>query len=353
MTVNRSLARCSIARKPPSGAHSVAARVVALVLALLAAAQLSLASPARADTPVRFGEGLYFKLEKPGVAPSWLYGTIHIGAPCDAFPRQKVIERVRSVRLLMMELVIDPPTTARLRAAAALPENQNLSDFVRRPDFERLAAIYGEAGVPRNRLERFQVWAASNGLVHLARPGGRAVDAELADIARRAARTTVALETVDEQLAFLAHFPPDEQLEMLRYGIEHFAKLPRLLGLMLEVWRAEDGTMLRRISEGRHPDVPTGSALYQAALRRKLTMSAERDRRMTDRAIPELERGGVLIAVGALHLSGDTAIPALLAGRGFSVTREEVGPLELPAQCSQPQQPAAPAPPAPPAATPR
>ena len=74
-------ARPPNAGKQLCGAGRPAARVAALVLFLLAAAQFSIAAPARADTPVRFGEGLYFKLEKPGVAPSWIYGTIHIGAP--------------------------------------------------------------------------------------------------------------------------------------------------------------------------------------------------------------------------------------------------------------------------------
>jgi uncharacterized protein len=301
-------------------------------------------SLAQADTPVRFGEGLYFRLEKPGVPPSWIYGTIHLGAPCEAFPRRKVIERVRTVRLVMKELVLDQLTVARLRAAAALPESQKLSDLVGRADFERLAAIYGEAGVPRSRLERLPVWAASNGLVQLAKPNTRAVDSELADIARRASRTLLALETVDEQLAFLAEFPPDEQLEMLRYGIDNYPKLGKLLALMLEAWRTEDAATVRRMTEGRHPEVPAGRPAYQATLRRKIALSAERDRRMVDRAAPELDRGGVLIAVGAFHLPGDTAMLALLAERGFSVTREAAGPVDLPVQCSQPQQPGGAAP---------
>jgi uncharacterized protein YbaP (TraB family) len=309
-------------------------RRIAAALLLLLAAWAPPAAAQGATETVRYAEGLFWRLEKPGRPPSHVFGTIHMGAPCEVYPREIVADRARNARLVMLELVMDATTVARMRAVARLPGDQRLVDVVGRDTFERLAAIYGAAGVPRTHLDRLPSWAAMNGLLLLAKPGSRAIDAEIVELARRGGRTAVALETVDEQVAFLDSFGPAEQAAAMRYALEHQRSLPRLINLMLQYWRVEDAGAVRRIAEGRHPEVPAGDGDYRAHVARKLELSAERNRRMVERAAPELDRGGVLMAIGALHLPGDDGVLALLASRGFTVVREDQGRVQFPPQCS-------------------
>jgi uncharacterized protein YbaP (TraB family) len=308
-------------------------RIVAALLLLATSSALPAAAQGGSGAP-RYSDGLFWRIEKPGRAPSHVYGTIHLGAPCEAYPREIVADRARNARLVMLELVTDATTVARMRAVARLPDDQRLVDLVGRQTYERLAAVYGAAGVPRTHLDRLPPWAAMSGLLLLAKPGSRAVDAEIIELARRGGRTTVALETVEEQVAFLDSFAPAEQAAAMRYALEHQPSLGRLIDLMLQHWKVEDAGALRRIAEGRHPEIPAGDREYQAHAARKLELSAERNRRMVDRAGPELDRGGVLMAIGALHLPGDDGVLALLAGRGFTIVREDQGRVQFPPQCS-------------------
>jgi uncharacterized protein YbaP (TraB family) len=46
----------------------------------------------------------------------------------------------------------------------------------------------------------------------------------------------------------------------------------------------------------------------------------ERNLRMVERITDRLAEGGVLVAVGALHLPGERGILNLLAGRGYRIS---------------------------------
>ena len=50
------------------------------------------------------------------------------------------------------------------------------------------------------------------------------------------------------------------------------------------------------------------------------TLINARNRRMRDRALPLLNKGGAVVAVGALHLPGDQGLVALFRSAGFKVT---------------------------------
>ena len=67
---------------------------------------------------------------------------------------------------------------------------------------------------------------------------------------------------------------------------------------MAAPWKAGDDTMARNV--GGDP--------------------GDRARRFRDAALPYLEEGGAFIAVGALHLAGDSGLVELIRGAGYTVS---------------------------------
>ena len=53
------------------------------------------------------------------------------------------------------------------------------------------------------------------------------------------------------------------------------------------------------------------------------TVLVDRTSRMRDRALMHLSQGGVFLAVGAMHLPGDTGLVELLRASGYKLTAVE------------------------------
>jgi uncharacterized protein YbaP (TraB family) len=52
-----------------------------------------------------------------------------------------------------------------------------------------------------------------------------------------------------------------------------------------------------------------------------LRFNVERNRTMVQRMAPQLAQGGAFVAIGALHLPGETGLLSLLAAQGYGITR--------------------------------
>src|SRR5262245_15393012 len=83
---------------PPDMAGWLRRRAAALLLLVAA-----IAAPAAAQNAAdkgRFDEGLFWRIERARVPASYIYGTIHLGAPCEIYPGEHVAERARNARMV-------------------------------------------------------------------------------------------------------------------------------------------------------------------------------------------------------------------------------------------------------------
>jgi uncharacterized protein YbaP (TraB family) len=126
------------------------------------------------------------------------------------------------------------------------------------------------------------------------------------------------LETIDEQIAAFGDYSEADQIAMLRLTIEMNPQIDALFAEMKEAYLAGNLDHLHAMTE----------TIYAAQDKRLAQQFDERfiglrNRRMANRMARHVKRGGVFVAIGALHLSGDNGVLHLLEKRGYTVKRVE------------------------------
>jgi uncharacterized protein YbaP (TraB family) len=285
---------------------------------------------ARQAAAMPFGQGRLFRVTKPATEPSYLFGTIHVADPrATAFPAafQEALKGADVVALELAEVdgLLSSAATEKLGAkllgyVVARPAER--ADRILSPaEFGRLADAVSRLGQPRSVLATFKPAILATMLALPACAMSQQadfVDALVARAARSQGTRVVGLETVEEQLATLTSVPPEGQAELLRQALA-------VLDLQEDVYE----TTIRRYVAGeigwllawmRSDDVAPGLKMKPPEAFNRALLD-DRNLRMRDRAIPLLEKGGAVIAVGAAHLPGERGIARLLEGAGYRVER--------------------------------
>jgi uncharacterized protein YbaP (TraB family) len=130
----------------------------------------------------------------------------------------------------------------------------------------------------------------------------------------------VGLETLEQQLSFLEDMPMSYQLSLLDQALVDYKKVDEIHQQMVDAYLAGDLSVLSELSEKQFTDLDAEIRNYFT----DLGITA-RNHRMADTLVPLLHESQVFVAVGALHLAGDTGLVALLRDRGY-----ELSPLPLP-----------------------
>lgn len=288
------------------------ARCLALFLAaLLLAAPL----PARSDA-ARFERGLLWRIERPGIAPSYLFGTLH--ADDDRILAIPPAARRAFTRAsgFALEMVNDEPAIRRYRAAMVTRQPQ-LAATLGAEDFARVAERLGERGVPVEARARFKPWAALLVLLQPPGPSGIILDHLLLQDAEKLGKTITALETIDEQIAVFDGMAEATQIALLRHVLGRQDAIPEAVRALIAAYLAGDLAAMWQADRAAMGDAP-GLAAHNGIFLDRLLY--ERNRRFAERLTPLLRRGGVFAAFGALHLYGDRGVPALLRAQGWRVT---------------------------------
>lgn len=260
--------------------------------------------------------GLLWRITRDGRS-SWLYGTLHVGK---AHWKQlgPVLQGAwRDSDVLALE--IDPADPALASAMAALPSPRTLAVSLR----QRLDRAYRRACMaPEAMAELHPVLQATTLTVMEARWFGMdaSYGAELVLLqhARAQGRSVVALETPAVQLAALV---PASEAEALALLDDHLRQLEdrrarRVLQHLASAWERGDLDTLADPARWCECalDAHDRQQLARLTDQRNVAMAA---------GILAQHRAGrrVFAAVGALHMAGPQALPALLARLGFRVER--------------------------------
>jgi uncharacterized protein YbaP (TraB family) len=274
------------------------------------------------------GKGLLWKIEKPGVEPSFLYGTMHLTDPRVLKLSDAADLAYRNAGTVVIETteVLDPK--ASIKVMAETPElmvfmdDTTLDKIIPRDQLETVRTALSERGISLAAVNRMQPWMLTSMLAvpacELARTkeGTAFLDIKLAEDAKAQGKRIAGLETIRDQLGAMASLPAQFHIDGLIETLALEPELPDIFETMTILYTRGDIGMIFPLMHSVSPD-SSGGANY-AEFEEKMVNA--RNRTMADRAIPLIDRGNAFIAVGALHLPGDQGLISLLRQRGYSIS---------------------------------
>ncbi|HLO95275.1 MAG TPA: TraB/GumN family protein [Burkholderiaceae bacterium] len=269
-----------------------------------------------ADAPER---GLLWQLEKDGRS-AWLYASIHLGRPEWLIPGPRLQAALAASDTLALELDLGDPQVLQALAGPVPGRPALVLPAELQSRMQALARRYCTDLSPYARLHPVlqlgQLVAQSargDGLgAEFGQEMGLMIQAQLRGL------RLAGLETAKLQLQALIPPGRKEALEEVREGLRQLEspEVRRQTRRLAEAWAQGDLGTLERYEQWCDC---VHSAADRAALRRTV---ADRNPGMAEGIARLHDRGQrLLVAVGALHMTGEGSLLEALRARGFTVTQ--------------------------------
>ena len=276
------------------------------------------AFPAWAAPDERFARGLLWRVSKKDVAPSHVFGTIHVADPRLAELPPTVRRAFGGAKSLMLEFMPDAYSKERFLEAALFLDHQTLEQKIGTEDFQRAVEHLQPIGLSREFVNRLKPWGVLLNLRSAAGKDGSPLDVQLFQLARARRIPLLQIEEVEEQIFTFDEFPMESQIALLKHSLTHRDELVALAERTLDAYLTRDLVAIWELREkfrARHPEI----AAHQAVMTKRVVH--DRSVVMAFRMQRELRRGAAFDALGALHLYGDKGVLALLEADGYRATR--------------------------------
>ena len=262
-------------------------------------------------------QGLIYSVQRAGAPPSYLIGTMHSEDARVTGLLDQFVPLIERVEVVALEIVPDAVALLAAGAATLLPADQSLRGLIGDERFQALGDAAEERGLPIQVLDRLKPWAAAVTLGLPQSKSGRFLDMEIYLRALTLERQVVGLETAAEQLAAFDGMDLDVQLSLLDAMIKNSGQVPKQLEELTAVYLQGDLERIDRVARAQYQDMPEAVARWFDK-----RLLHDRNARMLERLAVLLDQGSVLVAVGAMHLAGDSGLVAGLRRLDYRVERQ-------------------------------
>ena len=284
-----------------------------------AALLLALLLPVEAVAAERFAHGILWRVSRDGVAPSYVFGTIHVADPRVLDLPEAVGRALGRSRRLYVETQLGAREEARFFEAEQFDDGRRLEPLIGAEAYAGVAAELRRRNVPDDVIARIKPWAA---LVNLTvQPDDYAsatMDQEIAAIARAHGARVLGLEGIEEQIAVFERIPLETQIALLKHALAHRDELAAMIEPTIQAWMRRDLAGVHAASERvgqRYPEMAEHyRILYRSVVENRTVV-------MAHRLFIPLREGRAFVAVGANHLYGERGLLALIEEQGYRVTR--------------------------------
>lgn len=291
--------------------------------ALLLLALGALAAPARAEPPMW--------VVKDQDSTLYLFGTVHLMDPSVQWRTPRVEKALDDARQLWVEVNVPPDgqlAMAMTLMQRAMSSGPPLSSKLTEKENARLRELLArskEGAALGMVIDRMRPWFAvvTLGVQPLMAAGydpEAGVDSVLMDLARSQGDEVRGLETIEQQLDFIAGGTEEEQLaalkELLAVPDAEFMAGTRTMDEGVRAWMKGDTRPLTAYIDSWRKGKDPGSAgmsYEQLIVRRNEDWAGQLEKLLQG-------EGVAFIAVGSGHLVGPDSLLAKLAARGIKVT---------------------------------
>lgn len=278
---------------------------------VLMALLLIVALPVSAKSPL-------WKVSK-GSNHLFIGGTVHVLSK-DDYPLPAAFNKVyRQTEQLILETDMlklqMPDMQMKMIQAISYQDGTTLKDHLKPETYQKLEEYLSKSGMPMMAVNNFKpgMVAMMLTVLELKRLGlmGEGVDQFYNTKARLEDRTVGKLETVDQQISFIATMGENNPDEFILYTLRDIKQLPKIFKEMKVAWRSGDTKKLAEIAIA--PMKKEFPETYQTLLVKRNKAWVPQIQAMIK--TKEIE----MILVGALHLAGDESVLKQLEELGYKV----------------------------------
>ena len=275
------------------------------------------------------GEHRLWKIEKNGVAPSFLFGTMHMTDPrvIDLTPEaRKAYDGASTVIIETTDVLDEKKSAAALLSRPDLmmfTDQTTLTSLIPADKLKEVEDGLKARGLPLITVNKMKPWMILGVLAlpacELKRKAAGApfLDIKLAKDAENVGKEIAGLESMIEQLDAMAKVPMDFHIQGMIETVALGDKIDDVMETMLSLYTKGQIALIMPVLKQLQPEgsmADGGYADFEAI------MIDTRNALMAERARDQLSKGNRFVAVGALHLPGEKGLVALLRKDGYTLT---------------------------------
>jgi uncharacterized protein YbaP (TraB family) len=259
-------------------------------------------------------QGVLWQITPAHGKPSYLFGTIHSEDP-RVLKLPAVVQRHFSqAKIFCAEMKMDFGTQLIMSQGMLFLDGQKLNKLIDKKLYDKTAALVTQYGIPPQMVPMLKPWAAGL-LLSVPKPKtGNFLDLVLYQKAEQQGKALCGLETPGYVINLFESTSQKTQIKLLQTAVKEYDQMDKSLQHMLELYLARDLTGLQEYSdkEMAASDQDVTSLINESLL-------VKRNHNMLKTMQPQLKQGNAFIAVGALHLPGDSGLLRLLEKQGYQV----------------------------------
>jgi uncharacterized protein YbaP (TraB family) len=256
---------------------------------------------------------LLWKVEKEGIEPSYIFGTIHVLPQSEFELEEKVKQAMDESEELVLEIdMTDPALQTKMYQTMAMQDGMTLDKLLTEEEYsklsEKLQSIQGAPPIAMvNGFKPFMV--ATMMLSEYVGSQPASFEMTLMSIASAREMPISGLETIESQMAIFDSIPYESQAEDLMEMVEEGHEMKALFADMVAQYKAEEINALYKTTEE-----------YTDSDDEMRFMLHNRNFNWAEVLEDRLGEKTLFIAVGAAHLGGEEGVINLLKEQGYQVT---------------------------------